>query len=310
MGRGLLARTFPCGAVRDEGVTMSSTMLMRLPWPDGWSSPRRLKWIILSSYLGVMGVAMFVVGVASLFDDEPTDGVGVIFGSLLLFLATAQGILKRVIVRRKVVETIHVSTFPDSGEAAIVVPYSKLLFWLIFSLPALLLAGIGPLAVAAIFGALVAPDTRSVVVAVLCTICAAYLLACVVEFMQKKIVCGYVALSPTGIYHRSWALTSFVPWEHVVEIWPFEGGGPVITVQAVANADGWSRRTSRFWKQSESGFGLNLTVRGMYLSVDPALLYHAMQFYFNNPPARSELSGEAAVRRLKRADIPMPARRP
>jgi hypothetical protein len=95
-----------------------------------------------------------------------------------------------------------------------------------------------------------------------------------------------------------------------VAIWPFEGGGPVITVQATVNADGWSRRTSRFWKQPESGFGLNLTVRGMYLSVDPALLYHALQFYFNNPHARSELSGDAAVRRLKRADIPMPARHP
>jgi hypothetical protein len=252
-----------------------------------------------------MGAATFVVGVAGLFDGEFAEGIPVTYGSLLLFLMTWHGILARVVVRPRAVDTIRTSTVSDSGEVAVVVPYSKSFFWSIVGLPVLLLVGVAPLAVGAVLGVVVAPDAGNVVMAVVCTIFAAYLLVGIGEFARKKIVCGYAALSTAGIYHRSWALTAFVPWEDVVTICAFEGEGPVITVQVVANAGGWSRRTSRLWKQSEWGLGRNLTVRGMYLSVDPALLHHALQFYFNNPQARSELSGDAAVWRLKRADIPV-----
>jgi hypothetical protein len=128
------------------------------------------------------------------------------------------------------------------------------------------------------------------------------------QFVSKKIVRGYVAVGAAGIYHRSWAFTSFAPWQHVIDVWPFEGDDRVIRVQVAANAEGWCRRTSRFWKQPESSFGPSLTVQAKHLSVDPALVYHALQFYFNNPHAMAELSGDAAVRRLTRADIPVPSR--
>lgn len=305
MGRGLLGLMQPSpAATSTQRCRMSSNPLGRLPWPDGWSTPKRLKWIIASLYLGLMGGVLFVVGIAQIVGGGIPEGAVVVYGSLLCFLGAAQGILTRAVVRRKAVGTIHRRTLPGSGETALFIPYSRRLFWLIFSLPVLLLLGVGPVTAWSISEAMVAPDAGSAVMAAVCVVCLAYLMVSVSEFLRNKIACGYVALSPAGIYHRSWALTSFVPWEHVTEIWPFEGGGPVITVQATANADGWSHRTSRFWKQPEAGFGLNLTVRGMYLSVDPALVYHAMQFYFKNPPNRLELDGDAAVRRLRQADIP------
>lgn len=309
MGRDLLGLTQASPvATSTQRCPMSSNLLGRLPWPDGWSSPKRLKWIVASLYLGLMGGVLFVVGIAQMINGGIPKGAVPVYGSLLCFLGAAQGVLTRAVVRRKAVGTIHRRTLPESGESALFIPYSRRLFWLIFSLPVLLLLGVGPVAAWSIYEAVAAQDVGSVVMAAVCLVCLAYLMVSISEFLRNKITCGYVALSSAGIYHRSWALTSFVPWEHVTEIWPFEGGGPVITVQATANAEGWSRRTSRFWKQPEAGFGLNLTVRGMYLSVDPALVYHALRFYFDNPRARSELSGDAAVRRLKRADIPVPSR--
>jgi hypothetical protein len=255
-----------------------------------------------------MGAAAFAVGASRLAAGGLVEGAFVTCGSLLLILAAAQGVLTRVVVRRRAVTTIRAATVSDIGQAAAIIPYSRPLFWLILSLPVLLLVGIVPIAGWAVIEMFVEPGAGNIVVVAVCVICGAYLLASVGEFLFKRIVCGYVALSPEGVFHRSWALTSFVPWEQVVAIWPVEGSGPVITVQAMANGGGWSRRTSRFWRQSESGFGLDLTIRGMYLSVDPALVYYAMQFYCNNPQARSELSGDAAVLRLKRADVPVPSR--
>jgi CHASE2 domain-containing sensor protein len=201
------------------------------------------------------------------------------------------------------------SVVPETGETAVVVPYSTNLFRLIVAVPLMLLGAAGIIAVSSIVDVVMSRDGNSVVVVLFSLVVVGYLLATLSQLRNHKITCGYVALSASGVYHRSWALTSYAPWKDIVAVWPFGGDGQVVRVQVVANSDGWSRRTSRFWKQSESKSGLNLTVRGMYLSVDPALLYHALQFYFNEPGARRELASDMGVQRLRRVDIPVPSHR-
>jgi hypothetical protein len=280
-----------------------------MPWPDGWRVPKRIGLLIAMSYLGLMGAAALYFGVAGWIAGEHAHVPLFLLGGVLCLIFAAQGILMRVLVRRRTTGTIRASRVPGTREAALVIPYSAGLFWLMFAQTVIILCGFAlPIAGAAVQMALETREVGHAIIALVCVVAVWYLLALIGQFFGKQIARGYVALSPTGLYHRSWAFTSFLPWEHVLEIWPFEGGGPVITVQATAGANGWCRRTSRFWKQPESDFGLDLTVRGMYLSVDPALVYHALQFYLNNPRARSELSGDAAVRRLRRADIPVLSR--
>jgi hypothetical protein len=188
---------------------------------------------------------------------------------------------------------VHAAVVPGAAEAAVVIPYSMSLFWLLFfSLPssmvvvgvAIMIREHSPVALLIVIG---------------CVVLDTYLL---VQLCRRKIVRGYVALSPVGIYHRSWGFTSFAPWEHVFGIEPRQGDGQIISVMVETNTESWSRRTARFVGEDSCDYGLS--VRGLYLSTGPALAYYALQFYFLNPEARSELGCDAGVERLRQVDIP------
>ena len=281
-----------------------------VPWPDEWSRRRRIGLYVAFSYLGLMGVVSLYFGVAGLVAGEFAHVPVLLVGGAFCLLVVVQGALTRLFVPRGATRAIRSATLPETREAVVVFPYSASQFWLFFGQAAIVLCGVAvPIAAASVAAALDAQDASSMTLAFASLVAVGYLTALIAQFFGKKIARGYVAVGPAGIYHRSWAFTSFAPWQHVIDVWPFEDNDRIIRVQVAANPEGWTRRTSRFWKQPESSFGPSLTVRTRYLSVDPALVYHAMQFYFNNPRARSELSGDAAVRRLKRADIPVPSRR-
>lgn len=280
-----------------------------LPWPVEWATPRRIRWYIAFSYLGLMGAASLYFGFAGVVAGEYRNVPLLFVGGSFCLVIAAQGVLTRIFVPRGATGAIRTATVPETGETVVVFPYSVSQFWLLFGQIAIVLCGVAvPFAAASVIAVLDTQEVGDMIIAVAGLVAVGYLLALAGQFCSKKIARGYVAVGAGGIYHRSWAFTSFAPWQHVIAVWPFEGNDRVIRVHVAASPQGWTRRTSRFWKQSESGFGPNLTVRVMHLSVDPALVYHALQFYFNNPRARSELSGDAAVRRLKRADIPVPSR--
>jgi hypothetical protein len=284
---------------------MSRVSPLTLPWPEGWPTPRRIKWTVAFSYLGLMSIVCLGFGVAGLVTGDLAQGVFLLWGGLFCLVVVAQGALTRLLVRRVGTAPVHSSTIPETGEAAVVIPYSTNLFRLMIAVPVMLLLAAGAIAVGSIVEVVKTGDGNNLVIALISFIVVGYLVASLGQVYNNKIACGFVALSARGIYHRSWALTSFVRWEDVVAVWPLGGEDQAIRVQVAANSSGWSRRTSRFWKQPESNFGLNQTVRGMYLSVDPALVYHALQFYFSEPRARFELTGEAGLQRLRRADIPV-----
>ena len=280
-----------------------------LPWPKEWSTPKRIRWSIALSYLGLMGVASLYFGLAGVSAGDYTHVPLFLLGGSLCLIIAAHGVLTRLCVRSGATGAIRISTIPETGETVVVFPYSAGQFWTLFSQTAIILWGFAvPVAVASVVEVSDTQEIGDMIIALVSLVAVGYFLALMCQFWTKKIARGYVAMGGAGIYHRSWAFTSFSPWQHVYDVRPSGGGDRQIQVLVDANAEGWSRRTSRFWKQPESCSGQSLTIRVIYLSVDPALVYHALKFYFENPRARSELSGDAAVRRLRRADIPVPSR--
>jgi hypothetical protein len=292
-----------------EASLVSGMTSATLPWPDEWSTRKRFGLSIAFSYLVLMGAVPIYFGVAGLLAGDYTRVPFFLVGGSFCLIAAAQGFLTRVFVPRGVAGAIRTSTILETGENVVVFPYSAGQFWLLFSQIVIILCGFAvPFSVVAFVAVSDAQEMGELITALVSVVVVGYMLALIAQFFSKKIARGYVAIGGTGIYHRSWAFTSFAPWQHVYDVRPSGDDDREIRVLVDANAEGWSRRTSRFWKQPESCFGQSLTIRVMYLSVDPALVYHALQFYFKNPRARSELSGDAAVRRLRRADIPVPSR--
>jgi hypothetical protein len=101
-----------------------------LPWPDEWSTPKRIRWSIAFSYLGLMGAASLYFGAAGLAAGEHKHVPLLLLGGALGLIIATQGALTRVLVRRGVISTIRTSTLPETGEAAVVFPYSASQFWL------------------------------------------------------------------------------------------------------------------------------------------------------------------------------------
>ncbi|HEY9474362.1 MAG TPA: hypothetical protein VIS06_10995, partial [Mycobacteriales bacterium] len=76
-----------------------------------------------------------------------------------------------------------------------------------------------------------------------------------------------------------------------------------ITMVVYINSESWFRRTSRLWKQDEFRLAPHMVVKAAYLSVDPALAYHALRFYHAHPEARAELADGTALDRLRTARL-------
>jgi hypothetical protein len=240
---------------------------------------------VLLALLGAGGLAL---GVAEI----PTEGVGfLVVASPSLLIAAALVYLLRA--RRRGRGSLAVAAVADLGERGVVLPYSAALgcgcavagvYCLLFSG----LIAIGGWADGSVVG-------LSLFVAALlaCT----YLLWCVVDLARGRLRRGFVALTPSGIYHRSWARRSYLPWTDVLEV-VSEDREPLVRVVGIANTTGWDRRTSSTWPQEELNTAPHLVVPGRFLAVHPELLYRAIRFYLDNPAARPELADDAALTRI------------
>ena len=254
------------------------------PWP----AQRRTSWVVASVLLALFGAGGLALGVAAI----PTDGIGLlVVGSPLLLVAAALMYLSRA--RRQGTGGLAVREVADLGERGVVLPYSTALGWGYVVAGAYGLLFFGLLAAG---GLAAGGGSWALLVAALLVF--GYLLWCVVDLARGRLGTGLVALTPNGIYHRSWAMRSYLPWEHVLEVVPADVRGPLVQVIAAANTTGWVRRTSSAWRQGELAFAPHLAVQGRFLAVDPTLLYRAVLFYHDNPAARAELGDEVALRRV------------
>lgn len=252
--------------------------------------------IVLVVVLAPCGIGGLALGLAS-----RGDAGRVLVGSPMALVAAALIYLHRV--RRQGRAWLAVRDVRELGQRGVVLPYSAALgccylatggwFVLYVGLLAAIPTGIGvdlgSIGVGEIVGL--------VIVLMLC----AYPLWIVLELVRGRLGRGLVALTPDGIYHRSWAMRSYLPWHGVFAVASEETeAGLRVKVRAFANAEGsWTRRTSVAWKQDELASAPDLDVRGLYLAVDPALLYRAAQFYHENPVARPELATEAGLARVR-----------
>jgi hypothetical protein len=106
-------------------------------------------------------------------------------------------------------------------------------------------------------------------------------------------------LSPRGIYHRSWSFDNSLAWESAASVTAEEGDGQMITVTAYQNAEPQFQRRTRMWKQPELTLAPRMAIRGMYLSVNPALVLHTLHYYLDHPDARGELATEVGMNRVR-----------
>ena len=93
-------------------------------------------------------------------------------------------------------------------------------------------------------------------------------------------------------------------WEQIAQVEPISGLGE-------ESREGVVVRTIRVAGGSiGSALGDNVAgphewlVLRDYLGIDPVLTNQVLNFYLENPAARAELSGPAAIQRLKKADVP------
>jgi hypothetical protein len=266
-------------------------LIADLPSPSRWAVPGKRTWAI-SAFLGLVSLSELVLGALELLRGSTVEGIFFLTGGAMCLLVASLDALTWAIVRRRSTRFVRRATISESGETAVVIPYSMGHFWLVLSalvvsVPAFVAGGIRERSALHVMGA------------VFFAVLAGY---CVVQIVRKKIVRGYVAMSPAGIYHRSWGAISFAPWEHVADVEAGEGAGQIIEVQVGASTKSWSRRTARLMGSTSDS--PKLTVRGGFLAVDPVLVYYALLFYATNPAARPELGCDAGVQRLRTVDIP------
>ncbi len=277
---------------------------VQLPWPAEWGPLRRPKWWVLFGFLLFLAIAMPTIGAVALASGD-VAGVFILMFSPVLPLVMLMGYLTRLRGRDRGVSTIK-HTASDPHRVGVVIPYSAAigLSYLALTVTMVLLFGaltalglwvelggagadIGGLLLTAAFGAM-----------------ALYMLAFVIDVIRGKLALGAVTLSPHGVYHRSWAFDSFFSWDGALFVSAADTDGPLVELAVADDESSWLRRTSRLWKQEELMFAPHCAVRGMWLSVDPALLYHALCYYQRHPEARAELGDERGLRRLRTGDLP------
>jgi hypothetical protein len=125
-----------------------------------------------------------------------------------------------------------------------------------------------------------------------------------VECVSGRIAKGRLALTPTGIHHRSHTFEHFVPWSAVLEVSAMElGAGPLIVVRTLPSDGARIRRTHWMGKPDEFGLLPSLVVRARSLAVDPAVAYHALRYYHVHPESRGELLTSVGERRIRCEDV-------
>ncbi len=121
-----------------------------------------------------------------------------------------------------------------------------------------------------------------------------------------------IALSPGGVAIVAGGVRSFVPWDAIESVSPFQTetfarGFPIREPFLGLRIGDRDRvevgRVEKALMRANRAFGADVSYPVRTLDVDPALLYRAVLYYWRNPAARSELGGEQAVRRITDNDF-------
>lgn len=270
-------------------------------WPSAWAAPTSARNVAFLCFFVLLAAGLSFGGVAALVNRDPR-AVLMLFGGVLMIPCLFFLLLTRIGMRRRTTSAVSYDNIRGLAEPVVRIPYSLPVVGTYWALGLLALLFFGFLMVTSalrVFYGRVALDTIFPLILGLGV--STYLLWFGLDGLRGKLTRGVVALTPTGVYHRSWAFQSYAPWDSVMEVHAAEADGPLIELLVSANGGSWHERTSVLWKQEEWSLVPHMAIRGRWLSIDPALLYHALHYYHAHPEARPELSTPAGVLRISEA---------
>ncbi len=271
-------------------------------WPSDWESARSRR-RPFAAVAALLSALLIVSGAVDIAQRNNLRGTFTLASAGFLTVGILAGYLSRIapIGRRNL--AIGVRDLPDR---ALYVPLSRF-FSHTYTL--LYLLGVCYFSALPVLAHAVSPDAPSrfysrflaltEIAPAFAALCAVFLVARIVRWRRPL----GLALSPEGVYHWSWFGCRFRPWEKIHVIRSRERRGPII--ELFPHEDGSERDPADSWL---CRFGLfrdyMSRINAGYLAVNPALAFYALRFYHVHPELRDELSTDAGVQRLRRADFP------
>lgn len=276
-----------------------------VPWPDEWpEESRRLVVVGILALTAAVGVAAFLCYKrwdAESYGQSIAAGFLAVVGAAWLRFA----VVSKLRDRWKPLEKVTTEQISELDESGVVLHYAPAMFrvyWtslvLLIALSAAISAGLIALGIQDDFSLWIYLE---IVVMILLTL---YGIRFLVEFIRRQVHPGLVAITPRGVYHRSWTFSGFMPWEHVESVTAVDVQGPVVLVSCTEDTFMTPiNQTSKLWRQGELELVPDLAIRGRWTAVDAAVVYHALRWYHLNPAARAELGTDQGAARVRAQKI-------
>ncbi|MGB8961860.1 MAG: hypothetical protein WCC38_07890 [Pseudonocardiaceae bacterium] len=265
-----------------------------------------MKYTLVAAFFVFFGCVGVAAGVSIFLPGFNDDRAFVLVIVTPLFFGVAGiAIVTRLRMRSRRTTSVHSILMPDGSGQALVIPYSltlAVIYWVIGVTTIFLFIIIALVAVVGL-ASTGFRDAALFVPALVSMAFVVYLSWFLIEVLRRRVARGALILSPRGIYHRSWSFDNFLPWDSAISVTAGELDGPLIRVAAREDAESQFQRRTRMWKQPELKLAPHMAIRGTYLSINPALVLHALSYYLNQPSARPELGTEAGVNRVCNGNV-------
>jgi hypothetical protein len=271
-----------------------------LPWPEPWPLPKQAGGLTGAALFALVAAASVVVGVTALLPGSVDSSAFVVVALVPLMAGLSLGsVALRLHVRTRSTAAVR------SVAGALSVPFLASLWvalWLVVVGAVLLCALLCAIAELAAF-ATDPPDIAPLVVGILLLLLALPFLALIVDGLRGKAIRGELLVSTRGIRYRTLSYDIDIDWATVQQVSVVGGEGQRIVIVGYNNLplsvqarSPLSRPRKAVQTQAAEA---TMVIRGISLSVDPALAFHTLRYYHQNPPARTELGTEAAIRRMQ-----------
>jgi hypothetical protein len=268
--------------------------------------PKRAGGLVSVVFFAAVAIGGVAAGV-SLLLPGPADPRALIIPAIIPAasgLALAAG-AQRLGVRSRSTRAVRSADTEDAGGSALSVPFMRSLWvalWLIIW--GSLLIGVLLLAVSWTVAFTSSPlNVTALLYGVVMVLAALPLAALAIDGLRGKARRGELVISAQGIRYRTLAYDAWMEWAALQSVSIVGGDSLRIVLMGYANmapsvqGRSWLMRPSKavLAQAAEATVG----IRGISLSVDPALAFHTLRYYHANPEARAELGTDAAVRRVR-----------
>jgi len=268
--------------------------------------PKRAGGLVSVVFFAAVAIGGVAAGV-SLLLPGPADPRALIIPAIIpaaCGLALAAG-AQRLGVRSRSTRAVRSVDTEDAGRRALSVPFMRSLWvalWLIIW--GSLLGAALLLAVSWTVAFTSSPlNVTALLYGVVMVLAALPLAALAIDGLRGKARRGELVISAEGIRYRTLAYDAWMEWAALQSVSIVGGDSLRIVLMGYANMTpsvqgrSWLMRPSKavLAQAAEATVG----IRGVSLSVDPALAFHTLRYYHANPEARAELGTDAAVRRVR-----------